>query len=212
MKKTYSYWLLIFGGLLLQTACFNGYSSWEKDVTVNQIDFEKLRYALDGKDTIAIIGYLKTPGLIEDYPCAADWVHFTKDWKLELLRLNKSMVINNFEYSKDCWIRFKAKDHSVICVFPDDIIIQDYECRGGGGASGIQTGFYENGRLKYFYSHEDLQIGEVLCNGGVFSIIGLHQDGSLMECTLARDATINGKIYESGEHIYIDADGIVKVL
>lgn len=212
MKTPFSTGLLLFSGFLTLTACFNGYTPWEKDVIVNQIDFEKLRYAMDGKDTIAIIGYLKNPGLIEGYPCAADWVHFTKDWKLELLRLNQSTVINNFEYSKDCWIRFKKKDHTVICVFPDDAIIQGYECRGGGGASGIQTVFYENGRLKYFYSHDDLQIGGVLCKGGVFSIIGLHPDGSLMECTLARDETINGRLYERGGHISIDTEGIVKIL
>ena len=193
-------------------SCINGYTAWEKDTIKNGIKFSKLRYALKDQDTIAVIGYLSEPAVIEDFPCAADWVHFTKDWKLSLFRLDQPAVINNFDYGKDCWIRFKETGHTVICSFPEDTEVQGLMCRGGGGVSGIQTTFYKSGRLESFYPTDVILIGDVLCKGSIFHNIVLHEDGTLKTCTLARDQKINDKMYEKGTRIVIDKNGSASIV
>lgn len=192
-------------------SCNRGYSSWEKNKLVKGIEFEKIRYGFKDDDTTVIIGYLKANTIIEQYPCAADWVHFSKDWKLKLFRLSNKATINSFEYCENSWIRF-TQDGCVICVFPEKTIVQGFKCTGGGGSSGISTSFYKSGRLNYFYSDGDVFVGDILCKGNLLSNIGLHENGNLKECTLGQDKRINNINYKKGTRIYFDEAGNVKTI
>ncbi|MCU7503000.1 MAG: hypothetical protein HF314_07995 [Ignavibacteria bacterium] len=202
---------ICLGTFILVTlcSCNRGYSAWEKNKLINGIEFEKIRYGLKDNDTTAIIGYLKANTIIEQYPCAADWVHFTKDWKLKLFRLCNKTTINNFEYCKNSWIRF-TQEGSVICVFPEKTLVQGFKCIGGGGPSGISTSFYKSGRLNYFYSDGDILVDNILCKSDLFNNIGLHENGKLKECTLAQDKRINSINYKKGTRIFFDEAGMVK--
>jgi hypothetical protein len=202
--------LCIFLSVIL-SSCKLGFTSWEENKTVHGIEFEKIRYGLKDNDTTSIIGFLKTNTLIEQYPCAADWIHFSKDWKLRLFRLNSKATINNFEYCKNCWIRF-VEDGSIICVFPENTTVQGYNCIGGGGASGVSTSFYKNGRLHYFFSDETVLIGGILCKSNLLNNIGLYENGKLKECTLAQDQNIDNSQYRKNTRICFDETGKVKAI
>lgn len=193
------------------SSCNGGYTAWQENKSVHGIEFDKIRYGIEDNDTTTVIGYLKADTMIDQYPCAADWVHFTKDWKLKLFRLSSKAEINNFEYCENSWIRF-SQDGNVICVFPENMTVQGYKCRGGGGASGISTSFYKNGRLQYFYSEGDIRIGDVLCKSNVNNNIGLYENGSLMECTLAKDTQIGDVNYKKNTRICFDEAGKVKAI
>ncbi|MEJ2051658.1 MAG: hypothetical protein P8Y60_17830, partial [Calditrichota bacterium] len=141
--------------------------------------------------------------------CAADWVHFTKGWQTKLLRLNEETVINNFKYPKDTWVIF-TEERNVICVFPKSMKVQGYLCKGGGGVKGVQTAFYKSGRLRYFFSKQDVLVRGIQCKGGVLNIIGLYENGNLKECTLAQETEINGVKYRKNKKMFFHKDGRVQ--
>lgn len=45
--------------------------------------------------------------------------------------------------------------------------------------------------------------------GSIFHIIGLHGNGRLMECTLARSVVLQGVTYKKGKKLYFDKKGNV---
>ena len=96
-----------------------------------------------------------------------------------------------------------------MCSFPDDIEIQGMMCIGTGGPKGVQTSFYKNGNLKYFFSREKLEIDTVPCKGGVFYIIGFYENGLLKTFTLYDNCVINGKEYKKHTNIKLDESGNV---
>jgi len=196
--------------MLILTSCNGYYTSWEKNKEINGIRFQKIRYGIRDGDTLAIIGYLKTNMKIDGYPCSADWIHFTKDWDLKLFRLSDTAMVNNYKYPKDAWIRF-ADDGTVICVFPEATRVQEFLCKGGGGAKGIQTAFYKSGRLRSFFADEDIWIQGIKCKSGVFNIIGLHENGNLKACTLSQATAINGIQYKKNAKLFFHEDGRVKM-
>jgi len=207
LKKTLN--ILLFLITLLLTKCDGYYTSWEKDREINGVKFRKIRYEIIRGDTLSIIGYLRADSKINGFLCSADWIHFTKDWELKLFRLNEETVINGFKYEKDTWIRFTDQG-SVICVFPVSTEVQGYICKGGGGPKGISTAFYEGGRLHYFFSMHDVFVGDIKCKGGVLNIIGLYENGTLQECTLAQETEINGVRYRKNTNMVFNEDGSVK--
>lgn len=191
------------------SACNSHYTSWETDKTVHGIEFERIRYGINEKDTITIIGYLKKDTMINECPCAADWVHFTRDWELKLFRLGADKTINNYPYKTGTWIRI-GSDNCVTCVFPGDTFVQGYLCRGGGGVKGISTSFYQSGKLHYFFPPDNIRIGDVYCKCNSLNNIGLYENGNLKECTLAQEKSFNGVIFSSGSRIFFDENGNVK--
>ncbi|MBP7460927.1 MAG: hypothetical protein KBA26_06525, partial [Candidatus Delongbacteria bacterium] len=176
------------GILLLLMAC--GYMSWEYNRSVHGVEFEKIRYAVNDQDTLCVIGKLKHNTIIEGYPCASDWAHFTGDWKLTLLRLSDSATIQNISFAEDTWILFR--NGRLMAVFPKDTEIQGHLCRGGGGPKGITTSFYPDGKLQSFFAPNDVKIGPIVCRGSVMHQIVLHANGSLKQATLANEQTIHG--------------------
>lgn len=195
----------IFFIIMVMSCSYGPYKRWEHDTKVNNIDFARIRFGINNNDTSSIIGFLKDKAVIEGYPCADDWVHFNKDWKLTLFRLDENTVINYFEFPKDSWIL--RNGDKLVCVFPNDTVIQEYLCRGDGGPNGMQTSFYPNGRLESFFSKENIRIGEINCRGSLSNNIILYDNGLLKECTLAKNQIIKGISYKKGTRINIDLDG-----
>jgi hypothetical protein len=192
--------------LVIVISCSYGhYTLWKYDKKVNNIEFAKIRYGINNNDTFAIIGFLKNKTFIQGYPCGADWVHFSKDWKLTLFRLDDNTVINNFGFQKNTWIR--PKNDNLVCAFPNDTVIQGYLCRGNGGSKGVQTSIYPNGKLESFYTKGNIKIGDINCKADIFHNIILHDNGLLKECTLAEDQIIKGNSYKKGTRIIIDLNG-----
>lgn len=204
-KQPFLHAVNIFLLVMVISCSYGQYTSWEYDKKVNDIDFAKIRYGINRNDTSVIIGFLKNKTVIQGYPCAADWVQFNKDWKLTLFRLNDKTVINNFEFPKNSWIR--QNNDKLVCAFPNDTVIQGYVCRGSGGAKGIQTSIYPNGKLESFFTKDNIKIGEINCKGGIFNNIILYNNGLLKECTLAEDQMIKGISYKKGTRINIDLNG-----
>lgn len=196
------YLIIIIASLFCLSSCVK----WDSNKVINGIEFSKIRYETLNDDTVAVIGYLVKNKIIEKYPCAKDWVHFTKDWRIKLLRLSENSIINNYSYPKDTWIKFDD-EHNVICVFPRNTNVQGYLCKGDGNVKGISTSFYKNGRLHSFYSENDVLIGEVFCLGGMLHNIELFDNGALKECTIARDKEIHGILYNKYTRVSFDENG-----
>jgi hypothetical protein len=196
--------------LLALYGCKERYTAWEKDKTVNSIEFSKVRFGLIETDTVTIIGFLKQPTVINGYPCSADWLHMEKDGKLLLFKLAEAKEIHQVAFPKDTWVQFN--DGNLVVVFPADTVIQGFFCRGGGGVKGVQTAFYKNGNLKSFYSNKNLVIDGVNCISNPMNPIGLHDDGSLRYCTLAEPLEHDTGEYKKGTRIEIDEEGHISEL
>ncbi|MBT3207847.1 MAG: hypothetical protein HN704_08755 [Bacteroidetes bacterium] len=192
--------------LVFFASCGN-YTAWQYNISEYNIEFKKLRYSLDDQGkTQTVIGYLKSDTTIFGYPCQENWIHFTNEWQLELFCLSENFSISDNNFRKGSWIRIKH-NKGLICVFPEDTIVQGHYCRGGGGVKGVQTSFYANGKLKSFFSNENTKIDGVLCKKGLLSSIILYQNGLLKECNLAETQTVNGKEYKKRSRLSFDLEG-----
>ena len=128
---------------------------WMRNVKINEVEFEKVRYSFKDRDTIAIIGFMKKNNEIQGYPCKKGWVHFTKDKKLELFCLSKPYVIENISLPKESWIINIQNDKFTTVVLPNDATIQELPVKGGKGVKGTRTIFYKNGDLKSFSPNQN---------------------------------------------------------
>lgn len=183
------------------------YTSWEHNINVKNIQFEKLRYGVENNDTLSIIGYLSEATQIQGYPCSADWVQFNKSWKLTLLKLSEEKQIGETIFPKDTWI--KPRKDRLIVVFPGNTVIQGYHCRGNGTSKGIQTSFYPSGKLYSFFPPEDVRIGQINCKASLLNNIVLFENGTLKSCTLAEDQLIQQENFKKGSRVSFHQDGRV---
>lgn len=202
--RTLAYILLLSITLL---SC-SGYTQWKKNITHDNIEFSKLRYSVnENNDTVSIIGYLKNDCDVYEIPAKADWVHFSKNWYPELICLSKDFEYSNVKLPKSSWLIREEGETGFSAVFPNDKLIGNYNCKGGGGAKGARTSFYKSGKLKSFFSESDVEIDGIKCKGGVFNYIKLYENGKLKYCTLAEDQKINGKDYRKGQKLKFNSKG-----
>jgi hypothetical protein len=147
--------------------------------------------------------------IIQGFPCEKGWIHFKKDWRLLSFQLNKNFKYKNTQLPAHTWIHFPYNDEQsgFVCAFPFDYEIQGYICRGSGGFKGIQTGFYDSGKLRSFFPHEDITINGIPCRASLLSIVKLYENGNLKSCTLAEDYQAAGKKYKKGQVIELDIEG-----
>jgi len=163
------------------------------------------------QDTVLLIGLLKDETLIGQYACAKDWVHFTKDFKLQLFKLARPYTIEKVNLLKGTWVSLK-RNGRYICVLPKDTIIQGRLCMGGKDPEDAAVSFDTNGNLRSFFSPVDLKIEKVYCAGGEKNEIGLLKSGSLEYCTLSIDHNINDSKYRQGSVVYFDNNGNVSLV
>ena len=208
MKKAINKILIISNVILLSgCSCSYKHTKWHQDVERNNLSFTKLRYSLHDQDTLTIITYLKDNTEIDGYPCKEGWVHFTKSWEPKLFCLYENYSINNVELPGGTWIKLKPDSNIFSVVFPKNTFIDDYECKGGGGVTGVQTSFYNSGKLRSFFSDKPIIINGIKCKGGMINLITLHENGKLKSCKLDEDIIVEGNTIKKGSVIRTDALG-----
>ena len=150
---------------------------WMKNVVMNGIEFERIRYSRNESDTISIIGYMKHDHVIQGYPCKKGWIHFTKHKELKLFCLSESCEVENVLLPAGCWIINARRSDVTTVVFPDDTIIQGFPVRGGGGAKGARTGFYKSGKLRNFFPYKDFVRNGEKFRKSIFNFVQITSDG-----------------------------------
>ena len=200
--------------LCIMLAGLYGCRKCDKNVVKNGVHFDKLCYSklITGKykGAIVIECDLADDTIIQGYPCKKGFVSFNSDWSLSELTLSQSFEFNHFTMPAETYIVFGRTKHIQSCNFPRDVKVQGHLCRGGrGGPEGVVTSFYENGYLKSFFSRNDIEIDGILCKGSLFNIIGLHDNGRLSQCNLAKTTTIDGTEYNEKSKINLDREGNV---
>ena len=185
-----------------------GCSPWQvgadKNVVKNEIKFDTFRENDDGTK----MGILVEDMVIEGWPVKKDFVVFHKDWRLDELQVFKDYERNGVFMPENTWVFPDKAGNPGICMFPFDVEIQGYYCRGSwSGKQGFMTAFYANGKLKWFYSRDPVNVDGVTCKDSLFQAIHLHQNGRLKQCELDEAATIKGEEYHSGYIIHFDQDG-----
>lgn len=206
--KTLVNCLFLLTVFLSVSACRTGYTAWEKNAVYRDIRFERVRYAMEDQQITGITGYIAEDIVIDGYACKAGMIKFFPDWTLKQFRASEMISILGIEMPADTWITFKV-DGGLICVFPKNYFYQGFICRGGGGSTGVETVFYPSGALEYFYSPYDIIIDDIPCIGSNLTVIGLHENGSLKNCTLSENKIIGDREYKKREELCFSVNGEV---
>jgi hypothetical protein len=194
--------------LLTVLACVAACSPWEigaeKDVVKNGIEFETFREMDDGSK----IGKLAKNTVIDGWPCKQGFIVFHPDWRLDELQLSRDYERNGIAMPEGTWVFPDRHGNPGICMFPRDVEVQGYLCRGSWmGKEGVMTAFYPGGRLHWFYSRDPVVVDGVICKDTVFEAVYLHENGRLKQCKLDEATTIEGVAYSSGTVIRMDDNG-----
>jgi hypothetical protein len=203
MKKIVFISLLLGFSFLVFSSC-----KWEKNVTVHGIEFKKMRYLVQAKDTTGIYGILKQKSIIDGFPCAADWVELSREGELRNFCLSEDFTVANVHLQKGTWV-FMKKAGKLLCVLPENTEYQGYICKGGGGRKGIHTTFYPSGKLRSFYPLKDVTINGIRCKASIFNNVALYENGHLKYCKLSKESIINGKKYPQNFVLNLDENGKV---
>lgn len=200
--------LIVAAMLLLVNAGYSaGYTRWLRNVDTHNISFVKLRYCLEQADTLSIIGFLRTDTRIEGFPCRAGWIHFTRNWRPKLFCLAENYTFHDVAFERGTWILLYRLQNRFTVVIPKDTTIGGYLCKGGGGVKGIQTSFYNSGKLCEFFPAGTVTVDGIKCKGGVFHPVRLHENGNLAVGTLAEKTVIDGQTFRKGTVIRLDETG-----
>jgi len=194
-------------GIILVSMIFTGCKNWEYNVEKNGIYFKKISQSESG----TVIGYMTEDHEIEGYPCEKGWIHFKDNFSLQSFQISREFTFNNTLLPAHTWIHMPYKGQSgYILSLPFDYKIQGYLCSGSGGYKGTQTGFYDSGRLRSFYTPYDITVDGVPCNASIFDNINLHENGRLKSCNLAEDYPADGVTFKKGSKIELDESGKIK--
>jgi hypothetical protein len=187
---------LVLGG------CFG----WKYDVTVEGIAFSKVRT----EDNGLVIGELKGDTLIGGRPCKQGWVHLLPSGVPVGFTASRDIELGRFTIPAGTWV-FQDKDGVVtVCAFPRNIEVQGHLCHGSGGPKGVQAAFYPDGALKQYFLCSDTRIQGIPCKAGIFNeSVELYENGRLKACALSEDLVRDGRRYDKGSRIRLDADGRV---
>ena len=174
--------------------------------SVQHLPLKQVRH--QGNITIAQISVTSQ---IDGFPCAAGWVHFNQFGRLRAFFLAEESMIQGNQIPKGTWVQLDDGLNLRYCSFPEKTNIQGYVCNGGfGGAEGVSTAFYPSGRLKEFYSPENIVIQGIPCKADALSPIYLFEDGNLKEFTLSEAAVIKGRNMLEGQTVTLNEFGEVE--
>ena len=209
MKKDIGKILSVTVIFFLSVSCNFQYTKWDRNVSNEKMNFSRVRYSIQETDTTSIIGYLKNNTVINGYPCKQGWVHFTKDWQPKLFCLYKKSTVNNVQLRKGSWVVLNPGRNFFSVVFPNDTIVENFRCKGGGGVNGFQTSFYNSGKLKEFFTDENITIDHIECKHGIKNPIKLHENGKLCSCMLNKEITLNSTTFKAGTFVQLDSIGTI---
>jgi len=190
--------------LCLHPACSR---TWEHDVIIKGIRFTKIT-----RDSGNIIGFMAENSIVQGFPCEKGWIHFRKDFSLLAFSLSEEYGYRGAVLPAHTWILMPHNESrkGYICSFPFDYTVQGHVCRGSGGYKGIQTGFYESGRLRSFYPPQNIVIDGVPCKKTLLFNVELHENGKLRRCRLSGNYIVNNKVYKKGSTVAFDENGAVR--
>jgi hypothetical protein len=195
--------------LLISTKTSGQYTKWEKDIEVNNVAFNKIRFIIKDGDTTYSEGYLKSKTIIEGYPCHG-YIVFKKNQKLQSFTLAEKHSMLGAVLPEETEVRFYKE--KILCLLGKDTEIQGYCCNGNSQrwySMGISTVFYPNGRLKFFFPCNDILVGDVPCKSSSFAGIELYADGALKECKLSEDISFDNINYKKNTILVFDEKGKV---
>ena len=194
--------LIIF---LMINLGFIGCKKWEYNTEKNGISFKKIYQSKGGTHT----GYMTENHMIHGFPCEKGWIHFKKNWELLSFQLSENFIYKNEMLPAHTWVHLPYHDAQTgyVCSFPFDYKVQGYLCSGSGGYKGTHTGFYENGKLRSFFSSEDVLVNGIPCEASLLVNVKLHENGKLKSCRLAENINLKGKVYKKGKTIQSDDNG-----
>ena len=168
---------------------------------INKYDLQTHYLVVAGHDFVNTCKFISNQSINGLLCSATEEVIFTTNWNLRACILGDDDTIEGNMLRKGTLAVFaESGSFSTYCLY--DPIIQGYQCSGTKYTSWIWMGgggirFYPNGKLKFFYAVDDIDVNGVIClasstKGGIW----LYENGKLKKCTLAKDQTINGVLYE----------------
>ena len=199
--------VLLFIILSNTVGCSPWQVSAEKNVVKNGIKFDTFRENDDGTK----MGILAEDMVIDGWPVKKDFIVFYPDWRLDELQVSRDYERNGVFMPEGTWVFPDKQGNPAICMFPHDVEVQGYLCRGSWmGKEGFMTAFYASGKLHWFYSRDPVVVDGVTCKDSLFEAIYLHPDGRLQQCKLDKAVTIKGVEYPGGFIIHLDQTGKVR--
>jgi hypothetical protein len=176
----------------------------EKNVVKNGIRFEAFRENDNGSK----MGNLAEDTVIDGWPCRQGFVDFHADWRLDECHLSREYERNGIVMPEGTRVFPDKFGNPGICLFPRDVNIQGYLCRGNR-SGGFMAAFYTNGKLHWFYTRRPVVVDGVTCSDSLFEAIYLHPDGGLRQCKLEKSIMVEGVRYQKGFVIHFDQAGAV---
>ena len=181
-----------------------GCSDWQYNVTVKGVTFRKVKMEESG----LVIGLLNEDTMIGGRACERGWVHIHSNGVPAAFTAAKPIELARFTIPAESWVFQNPEGIVTVCAFPRDTEIQGHSCRASGGPTGVQAAFYPSGALKQYFLRNDTRIQDIPCKAGVFGqSIELYESGRLKACVLSESLTRDGRIYQKGKRIQLDAEG-----
>jgi len=140
---------------------------------------------------------------IEGFPCQS-WVWWYEDGRLDNLELSVDREVQNHSFPAGTRVFFDRDGRLAHAWLSRDTVVGGLPCRGRWK---IDTAFHPNGRVRAFFPPDTFEIDGVQCVASVFHPVYLHPEGRLRQCKLAADVTLDGRTFERGETLTLDASG-----
>jgi hypothetical protein len=198
--------LLMIGFLGSAAGCSTWELGAEKNIVKNGIEFETYRETDHGSK----VGMLVRDTVIDGWPCKRGFIAFREDWSVDELQLSRDYERNGIFMPEGTWVFANRQGIPKTCMFPHDVKIQGYLCRGSWlGKQGWMTEFYDSGKLSMFWSREPVTIDAITCTDSMTHGIHLHENGRLKRCKLDKLAIVEGVEYRKGTIVCFDQMGRV---
>jgi hypothetical protein len=148
-------------------------------------------------------GHLVEETTLEGLP-ARRWVWLYEDGRLDNIELARDLSVQGHAFPQGTRVFFDREGHLAHAWLSANTTLDGLPCRGRWK---IDTAFHPNGHVRAFFPPEDYEIDGVLCEASVFHPVYLHPDGHLAQCKLARDVVLDGRTFERGTILALDASG-----
>ncbi len=132
------------------------------------------------------------------------WIWWHANGAIDNLELARDCAVQNHAFPAETRLFFDEQGRLAHAWLSRETEVDGHLCRGKWK---IDTAFHPNGRVKAFFPPEDLELDGVWCEASVFDPVYLHENGKLQACKLARDAVVDGRKFEAGRKIALDAAG-----
>lgn len=185
---------------MLPATCLAQYTKWEKDVSFQGIEFKKLRFREDGRESLYADGILKKETIIDGYPCYKK-ITLTKNGHAKFFILAEDFEVAGNKFKKETQVIIRS-DSSFLIHCLNNPVVQGYHIEKTNYKNLFFVGstnfsLYPSGKLRFFQPVDDIEIEGVWCRPSpVRGGVSLYENGRLKECTSAKEQTIQGELVE----------------